>query len=169
MKGIIRGLLAVGLMVGPLTVQATPSTGTYDLTLTGSTLSGSGSFYFDSSTGLVTGLTVNFADIAVANSALGFYAQHVVVNTCFVEWAISPANTVCSLDGTLVAVNDVFTGTSTPYAFSRGNLFTLSSATALYEGSFTASLRSTVPEPGTLALFGIGLAGLSLSRRRKAA
>lgn len=37
-----------------------------------------------------------------------------------------------------------------------------------YFGSFTINVRA-VPEPGTLALFGIGLAGLGFSKRRKTA
>ncbi len=38
----------------------------------------------------------------------------------------------------------------------------------LWFGSVSAALReTTVPEPGTLALFGIGLAAMGLARRRK--
>ena len=35
--------------------------------------------------------------------------------------------------------------------------------------SLTISVRQPVPEPGTLALFGIGLFGMGLTRRRKKA
>ena len=39
--------------------------------------------------------------------------------------------------------------------------------TALESGTFTVSRVSSIPEPGTLALLGLGLAGMGMTRRKK--
>lgn len=76
-----------------------------------------------------------------------------------------------TIDGTVYTVG-LEVGTVTGGGFSSQTTFSVlegQSATAVLRGIVTSEGVVQIPEPGTLALFGIGLIGVGFARRRAAA
>jgi hypothetical protein len=175
MKINVLALFITALVAGPVAVNATPLT--YDFTVTGGAVTSSGSFTFDSSIIPAGGGYINHTKLF---STLSFTWQGNSYNQTTANTAQLGFNSSGALVGALFGTNcgaggcGIHVRTSEWWVswFPRTNDFAyaLTTVGGTYEG--TASIteaQPSVPEPGTLGLFGLELGALILIRRRSAA
>ena len=174
MKNKILAIVAVGLLAGPMAANAIPVTWTLEDVIfnDGSTIAGS--FVFDADTNIFSSIGVTSSNgnayfqvnpVSPGNAGfLGFLAGPAINLTAI--FTAELAGLMTNAGGTL----DIIPG----FVFSGGNGFSFEgfcalACTAVSVERDVASGRITtaVPEPGTLALFGLGFLGLGFSRRRK--
>lgn len=184
----LLGVLAAGLLAGPMAAEAVPVTWTLEGTLISYSLesgTANGSFTYDADTGEFSNISLTtsfgrtytqfYSDFYDPLEGLMFFQEGDPTGSSLALVLHSIHLPMLTNAGGVLQVNQEvfggpaevrcdFNGCTNPFQF----IVVLSNWDQRAVSTLTG-VPSSVPEPGTLALFGLGLAGLGLARRRRSA
>jgi len=190
----LKAMLVAAALLAPVSALAVPITVDFTVTGTGATASngssmssyngyalgtlGSGSFTIDDSVGNYSSFTVGLTPIVFQFDWLGvsfnessaqLYVSGFLADGAFNYWQIGFAGAdTCGLNCvSSVGCSDFYvTGSSPSNGVAAVHQLGVD---GFMTGTTAWNVRASVPEPATLALFGMGLLGMGVVRRRRQA